>query len=364
MSNNLSFSLSQEQVAYLVTQMNQVSRSFALVVPNLETPLDNIVATAYLLCRVVDNIEDCTHGFATQSRRFDEFQRLLAHPSLSTEILTEWSADEWPGLTEAERHLMSVAGGSMLWQIYASIPEAVRDVVHRWTGAMADGMRQVEDPAAAPRLMSVDGVSMLADEYDYNLYCYFVAGTVGHMVTELAIEFYELDESVSGSLLSNCEAFGRGLQKTNIVKDFAKDLPRGICYLPETWLGNADYAPLLLQGAPIGWKSFVIEDVLGELRDATNYLRTLPFAAAGFRRACLMSLLPAYETLLLAAKRQDTLFTAQHRVKISRFTMAKLMQQLKSMVTNNENLSRYSEKMDQAIRAHMTAPVSVPLNQL
>ena len=51
--------VTKDQSDYLAARMNEVSRSFALVVPSLEEPLDHYMATAYLLCRVADNIEDC-----------------------------------------------------------------------------------------------------------------------------------------------------------------------------------------------------------------------------------------------------------------------------------------------------------------
>ena len=44
------------QRTYLTIAMGRVSRSFALVVPWLEDPLQNYVTTAYLLCRQLDNI--------------------------------------------------------------------------------------------------------------------------------------------------------------------------------------------------------------------------------------------------------------------------------------------------------------------
>jgi phytoene/squalene synthetase len=47
------------QQTYLEQKLGDVSRSFALVVPFLEAPLQHYLATAYLLCRVLDNIEDC-----------------------------------------------------------------------------------------------------------------------------------------------------------------------------------------------------------------------------------------------------------------------------------------------------------------
>ena len=55
----ITFYLPSQQKKYLEKFMNQVSRSFALVTPCLEEPLDVFMPTAYLIFRVADNIEDC-----------------------------------------------------------------------------------------------------------------------------------------------------------------------------------------------------------------------------------------------------------------------------------------------------------------
>ena len=67
------------------------------------------------------------------------------------------------------------------------------------------------------------GVQVLAGYQDYNQYCYIVAGTVGNLATDLVILHYQLSGSVAEHLLRYSQACGRGLQKTNIVKDFPED---------------------------------------------------------------------------------------------------------------------------------------------
>ena len=84
---------------YLQYQLNSVSRSFALVVPCVEPPTRHYLATAYLLCRVVDNIEDCSQPAAWKDDAFGEFLGLLSDPSLAGEVLASWDNQPWPGLT-------------------------------------------------------------------------------------------------------------------------------------------------------------------------------------------------------------------------------------------------------------------------
>ncbi|NJM28259.1 MAG: hypothetical protein HC856_08680, partial [Pseudanabaena sp. RU_4_16] len=65
-----SFYLSYEQREYWETWLSRVSRSFALVTPCFEEPLDAYMSIAYLLCRVADNIEDCYQPYEWQQARF------------------------------------------------------------------------------------------------------------------------------------------------------------------------------------------------------------------------------------------------------------------------------------------------------
>jgi farnesyl-diphosphate farnesyltransferase len=221
-------------------------------------------------------------------------------------------------------------------------------------------MSQLEDPHQSPQFIQRQGVQVLAAEEDYNRYCYYVAGTVGHLSTELVINHYRLNDTVAADLLADCEACGRGLQKTNIIKDFAKDLKRGISYLPDAWLREADYTPLALAGAGSGWVKKVLQNVVHELRDATAYLLTLPYSALGYRMASLLCLLPAYQTLLLAAEQQEKLFTPHHQVKISHLTMSRCVLDARSMVKDNEAIGCYSQQLEQAIDATFRVPIGLP----
>ncbi|NJN83502.1 MAG: squalene/phytoene synthase family protein [Caldilineaceae bacterium] len=334
--------------------MNQVSRSFALVVPFLETPLNHWIATAYLICRVVDNIEDCTRSVEWKAERFEELHELLAHPEKAHRVLSGWEQASWDGLTESETAMMGVAGGLPLWQIYSQIPDSARQGIGRWAGEMARGMLSVQDPNDEPHFVEHNGVLMLQREQDYDRYCYYVAGTVGRMSTELVVDHYGLEEDTSSLLFKDCEACGRALQKTNIVKDFAEDLARGVSFLPDEWLQRSGYSPLQLTGASPDWKMMVLDNVLKELRESVHYLMALPFRAKGYRMASLMCLLPAYQTLLLAAKQQHILFTEQHHVKISKLTMAQCAKDAHRMLYDNEAIDRYSRSIESEIGAKLS----------
>jgi phytoene/squalene synthetase len=350
------FELTAAETSYLDRKLRDVSRSFALVVPFLETPLQQYLATAYLLCRVVDNIEDSGQNDDWKNERFGEFSRLLREPQRAAHVLEYWERETWPPLTNAERQMMGVDGGLVLWQIYAAIPQATQDTIRLWAGIMAEGMQLLGDPHKRPYLIQRDGKEILNSEEDYNQYCYFVAGTVGHLVTELVILHYQFSDDVAQFLRARAEACGRALQKTNIVKDFVQDLKRGICYLPDVWLREVEYAPLALQGAAPEWKAMVIGDVLDELSKATAYLSALPHSAKGYRHAALLCLLPAYQTLLSAAQQQETLFTPAHHIKISRQTMAQCLADSQALLFDDEAIRQYARRIGAEIYDQFKVP--------
>jgi farnesyl-diphosphate farnesyltransferase len=349
MKTILPFKLSREEISYLDTWMNKVSRSFAVVVAALEEPLRHYMATAYILCRVIDNIEDCSASINKKKARFLEISNLLKEPGMAKDILKIWDSEAWPGLTQDEKNLMTSRDGFPLWQIFSELPEEVRRIIRYWTLQMADGMSQLQDPTVQPKFVGYEGIQVLAEAQDYNHYCYIVAGTVGNLATELVILHYRLSDSVANHLRNYCEACGRGLQKTNILKDFREDLTRGICYLPFQWLSEVCYTPLFLNGANRDWKRKVLVDALAELNDATNYILALPYEVIGFRLSSLLCLLPALQTILLAAQNQGSLFTDQHPAKISHQTFAQCISDARNLTKSNQDILDYYQQIEHRI---------------
>lgn len=345
----MTYHLTKTEKAYLSTYMNKVSRSFTLVAPQVESPLDDYLAVAYLICRVVDNIEDCVLPYQSKQTRFTEFTYLLNNPKQAEHILRDWELVDWDGLSPDEIEMMTREDGLALWQIYAQIPPAYRSSINEWASTMASGMALVTNLDDNSFFTTEQQIRLPLTAVEYNRYCFYVAGTVGRMITELAITYYDIDRNIGQPLLTYSEACGRALQKTNIVKDFAKDLARGDSFLPDEWMKEVDYAPFALKEVPFWWKKKVLLDVLAELDDSVNYVINLPITAVGYRKAGLLMMLPAYQTLLLAAKRYQTLFTPDHGVKISRTTMGKCLIQAQVMATNDDSIRAYGQDVSQQI---------------
>lgn len=345
--------LTTEQKSYLAKYMKGVSRSFSLVAPEVESPLNEYLAAAYLVCRVVDNIEDTVHPFEWQQARFAEFAELLAEPRQATAVLDRWGRLSWPGLTESEKEMMTSENGLTLWQIYTMIPDQYRRSIQHWAGVMAYGMERSGNPYTSDFFVSHGDVRLPIRESDYNLYCFYVAGTVGRMITELAVSFYNVNDAAAQGMAEGSEACGRALQKTNIVKDFVTDLQRGFSYLPREWMEEIAYAALDLSDVPSDWKKKVLLNVVAELEVSAQYVVSLPQTAVGYRRAGLLMMLPAYETILLAARRLHLLFTPDHAVKISRTKMGQCVLSARRMAEDNQAILAYAADMSQQIHTQL-----------
>ena len=356
--------LNAHQIKYLQNALNRVARTFAILPPFVDAILADIMSLAYLVCRVVDSIEDCYQPFEWKQKRFAEVQQLLKTPGLAQEILTSWSGLEWPGLNDDEQALMRLDGGFELWKIYAIIPRTFQEIIRRWATEMAVGMENTLNPALTPYAVQVGPVTVLSQSKDYNEYCYYVAGTVGHLQTELLEAFYGFSEDVVKKLKTHCLAFGLGLQKTNIVKDFLDDFNRGICYIPNTWLAEVQHKPFQAKGATIDWITFVLSDIKSALDEAAEYIGALPYQIKGVRQATLMCLLPAYKTILLAAEKSQTLFTKEHHIKISRMTLASCFEDAQLLAEDNQLLWKYREDVDdlfkQLLLTHAPKPQIQP----
>ncbi|MBE2222161.1 MAG: squalene/phytoene synthase family protein [Anaerolineae bacterium] len=352
--------LSKSEKEYLSDYMNKVSRSFTLVAPQVESPLNHYLSTSYLICRVVDNIEDCTVPYQAKKSRFSDFSYLLEHPENAEDILSKWERLDWDGLLRDEVKMMTTGDGLILWQIYAKIPPSYRASIRKWAGEMAYGMNLVTDLDDDSFFVTSNQIRLPKTAVDYDRYCFYVAGTVGRMITELAITYYGIDGDDAAYLLKYSEACGRALQKTNIVKDFAKDLARGDSFLPDEWLKEVNYTPFALKDVPQWWIKKVLLNVLMELDSSVNYVLCLPKTAVGYRKAGLLMMLPAYQTLLLAAKRCETLFTPEHAVKISRTTMGKCVIQAQMMATNDDNIRAYCQEISQEIKTILNISTTVP----
>ena len=289
----------------------QVSRTFALTIPQLPAPLHGPVANAYLLCRIADTIEDEPALDADAS--LEMLQRFVAvvrggegPEELARDLLPQLSSQTLP----AERELIASIGRVI--RIHAALPASQRVPIQQCVAEMCLGMHRFQ------RAASLRG---LPGSRDLDAYCYFVAGVVGVMLTELFCEYSADIARHREALRERALAFGQGLQMTNILKDVWEDRARGACWLPQDLFARhgVDLAQLSAAGQGPGFDA-AMRELLGiahaHLRSALDYTLLIPPQEAGIRRFCLWAIGLAILTLRRIA--QTPGFSAGSQVKVPR----------------------------------------------
>ncbi len=103
--------------------------------------------------------------------------------------------------------------------------------------------RDDDGPDPFPRRVSA-GFTALHTLDELDQYTYYVAGCVGEFWTRMVCAHRPAMARWNVTRMSAIGVrFGKGLQLTNIVKDIARDLHRGRCYVPEPLLLEAGLTP-------------------------------------------------------------------------------------------------------------------------
>jgi farnesyl-diphosphate farnesyltransferase len=276
---------------YQVQILPHVSRTFALTIPQLPPGLRSAVTNAYLLCRIADTIEDEPEVSAAETFLFlDRFVAVVAGQesatALAREVVERLSARTLP----AERELVS--NMERVVAVTATLGEQ-RGPIQRCIELMCDGMHRFQ------RTASLRGLSRSAD---LDSYCYYVAGVVGQMLTELFCLYSPAIATQREPLRDLAPSFAQGLQMTNILKDLWEDRSRGACWLPQEIFERhgVDVEALDRHRADAGFHTGLRELVAvahGHLRNALTYTLLIPPREGGVRRFCLWAIGLAVLTL-------------------------------------------------------------------
>jgi 2-polyprenyl-6-methoxyphenol hydroxylase-like FAD-dependent oxidoreductase/phytoene/squalene synthetase len=317
------------------TALEGVSRSFAQPIAALPPPLRVAVTCGYLLCRVADTIEDAPGATAAErDAHFDRFVAALHGHARATEFERELLG--WPG-TDAELQLAT--GLARVIRVLDASPPAMAAIVRRWVSEMVGGMR-----VYAHREAGHDGLRAPLTISDLERYCYFVAGTVGHMLTELfLVHMGPAAAPLERTLRGRAESFGAGLQLVNILKDVTDDRARGWAFVPRelTDLDELTLAGLLDERRRLAAHRSIaplFDLARAKLDEALEYTLAIPAEHLGVRLFCLLPVFMAARTLMLA-RDNDDVFTPGRPVKIPRSEVEQLAADCLRLATS-DNLLR------------------------
>lgn len=255
-----------ERHEFYQKHLDVVSRSFAFCISRLEDPLRSQVGLSYLICRLLDTIEDASWSRGEdQSRAFESFVSFIRYRP-ERHAIEDWALGFPNDLPEGERALLVDA--ERIFSDFHSWPEKIRHVVREPVLSMAAGMRHFMSRKAQM------GTLKLSSLVEVNQYCFFVAGVVGEILTMLLrvqkdeLRFSEKEaETLS---LEDAFRFGLFLQKVNLLKDQATDETVGRYLVHD--------------------RSQVYGSLRRDGRSAIRYVLNLPQGLTSFRLFCAWSL--------------------------------------------------------------------------
>jgi farnesyl-diphosphate farnesyltransferase len=301
--------------AYQERILPHVSRTFALTIPELPTGLRSAVTSAYLLCRIADTIEDEPALSAADTYRYlKRFAAVVGGREEPAPLAREVAAALSERTLAAERDL--VGNMERVVRMTSRLAADQRAAIRRCINLMSYGMHRFQRTAS---------LSGLARSSDLDSYCYYVAGVVGEMLTELFCSHSRAAAARRGALRELAASFGQGLQMTNILKDVWEDRSRGACWLPRDVFARHGIDLTRLQPLPFNAHfaeglNELIGVAHGHLRNAIAFTLLIPKGEPGIRRFCLWSIGLAVLTLRSIAERPQ--FTSGAEVKVSHAAVA------------------------------------------
>jgi farnesyl-diphosphate farnesyltransferase len=324
---------------FCTAMLPRVSRTFSLGIRLLPRSLEDPITIGYLLCRIADTIED-DRGLAPDRklRLLDQFRVCFQH----ADAADRYAADAGgAGMSAADREL--VDGSSLVFRAYRSLDPASRGIIREWVSEMAVGMEGfVRDYPAGIRIQSLA---------EFKRYCYFVAGTVGHLLTDLWHAHSPfVGARTYAKLLTNCEAFGEALQTVNILKDIPWDVEHeNAVFIPRDLLESAGSGQdSLLDPALRANNLTALESLVSladsDLDEALAYVSEIPAAAMRIRLFCVLPTVFAAATLR-ELKHSEQMLVSGGGVKITRSEVKSLILAGSTTTLSNTTLRWLMERV-------------------
>ena len=260
--------------------LQATSRTFALSIPMLPQPLNHEITLAYLVFRIADTMEDADYlDRDTRQQALCQFCEVL--DDLRPETVESWT-QQWSGqrVTANDDYARLLQETPQVLGQVRELPSSRRAIVVQHAVRSASGMAAVLDQADDRGQLQLGSIQELRD------YCYFVAGIVGELITELLVS-ERYDEVTAKPLAERAAAFGEALQLVNILKDSDDDKLCGRSYLPD--------------GLP---RSEVFDIAYADIETAKEYVQVLRDleAPGGFIAFCDAPLALAEATLRVVAE--------------------------------------------------------------
>ena len=304
----------------LQTLLVSASRTFALNIPLLPSPLVETVTLGYLLFRNADTLEDAY--LWPVERRVNELDRFIQVVSRPHDLeQARRFAARFDNETQVQdpNHVELLRMTPFILEQLDELPAEYVQVVIDHVIRTARGMQTWVQSHDNQNMLSLSRLKQLED------YCYTVAGIVGEMLTTLFSLYSPRIEEGRLLYLRTLEVgFAAGLQLTNIIKDSYRDHQEGRHYIPQ------QYLPL----SPEDTSDRIIPIMVYAYRflmQGIEYVVGVPAEEVGIRKFCLVPIVLAGATLDRLMQDRSELYSGED-IKISRRKVFELLNQTNQVV--------------------------------
>jgi farnesyl-diphosphate farnesyltransferase len=202
--------------------LTRTSRTFALAIPCLPDSIRHEVTVAYLLFRIADTIEDGPHLNRDEKlSALNQLEMLLLGRPGRQAVLTLPRSP-----CDNADYLTLLGACPLVFDQLQTFEPVIRTCILRGVRKSLGGMRQFIAAGDASGRIEIGSLAGLRH------YCYFVAGLVGEMLTELFAYAAPGLQQIRPRLMRRSRFFGEGLQLVNILKDSLDDQRTGQSFEP------------------------------------------------------------------------------------------------------------------------------------
>ncbi|OZJ03920.1 hypothetical protein BZG36_03291 [Bifiguratus adelaidae] len=291
--------------------LEATSRSFAMVIQELDVELRDAVCIFYLVLRGLDTVEDdMTLPLPRKTEILLKFHELIYQEGWTfNEIMLD-------GPNEKDRHLL-VTFDTVIREFLRLKPR-YQQVIADITKAMGKGMADFANGEYRENLS-------IKTKKDYDLYCHVVAGLVGWGLSDL-FSASELEGPEIAADRAKSNSMGLFLQKTNIVRDYHEDLLDGRQFWPKEIWGDYIFKFADLAKQPTNERealdclAAMVINAMEHVADALHYLQALKNQS--IFNFCAIPQVMAIATLALVFENIDVFKT---KVKIRKGETVKLI---------------------------------------
>ena len=309
------------------------SRTFAIGIERLPRILCDATTTAYLLLRVSDYLED------NEDMGSDEKIVLL---NLWVNILREQESIETltSQLTNADTTnpdaIVAQHGREILLHLH-SLPFEVSEIITHHVINSTQGMARWTRHG-----------SNVSDEKDLDDYMFEVAGRVGYLITQLFAWYSLAIRNKEQDIMPLAREFGLGLQTVNVIRGLREDVDRGWVFIPQKFMQEMGLTKEQLFDPEHREQALKVLDMMTDkaerhLRQALQYVKSLPWWQHGIRLGCIFPLMFAIRTLAVCRHNAQVFVT---EAKMPRSDVKKIVLAATLWGWSNTWLDRYYHEMN------------------